>query len=115
MKMENARLKPVYLLVITIFLQSFSLLSIKLSTLQPGIFSLALLALAMGFILLRAILWQHLLTVSDLSRIYPLAGLVQILILVYAIVLFGEVITIFNVAGSILMLGGTYFISRQDS
>ena len=112
MKIKKTLLKPVNLLVITIFLQSFSLLSIKFSTLESGVLSFMLLVTAFGFVGLRAILCQRLLKLSDLSYIYPFAALVQVLILIYAVVLFGEEVTVFNLSGFFLMLSGSYFMSR---
>lgn len=106
--------KSFYLLTISIFLQSFSLLSIKLSSLQSGYFSLILLIVAFGFIGLRSIFWQHLLKLTELSRVYPYASLVQVLIFLYAVVLFNEPVTLNNVIGLFLMLGGIFFMSRQS-
>ena len=104
---------PVLLLVVTIFLQSFSLLSVKYSTLGSGFSSFVLLIVAFGFIGFRALLWQYLLTRVELSRVYPFASLVQVLIFVYAVVLFNEVITTNNIVGLLLMLAGVVFMSRD--
>ena len=104
--------KPFFLLSASIFLQSFSLLSIKYSTLQAGYTALILLAVAFGFIGLRSVIWQYLLKSSELSHVYPFVSLVQVLILLYAAVLFQEPITINNVIGLTMMLSGVYFISR---
>jgi drug/metabolite transporter (DMT)-like permease len=103
----------VFLLLISVFLQSFSFLSIKYSTLQTGIASLLLLGFAFGFLALRAILWQFLLKIADLSHVYPFAALVQPLILIYAVVLFKETVTPANIAGLLVMLVGVYFMSRR--
>jgi drug/metabolite transporter (DMT)-like permease len=80
--------------------------------LQTGIISLLLLGMAFGFLFLRAIAWQYLLKIADLSHVYPFAALVQVIILVYAVVLFHETVTMANLAGLIIMLTGVYFISR---
>lgn len=103
---------PFFLLSASIFLQSFSLLSIKYSTLQVGYTSLLLLIVAFGFIGLRSVIWQYLLRASELSRIYPFVSLVQVLILLYAAILFQEPITINNVIGLTMMLSGVFFMSR---
>jgi len=103
---------PTLLLSLTIFIQSFSFLSIKYSTLQTGFVSFLLLIVAFGFLGLRAILWQNLLKLADLSHIYPFAALVQVLILFYAIMLFNEPVTLNNVIGLLVMLTGIYFMSR---
>lgn len=104
--------KSFFLLVASIFLQSFSLLSIKISTMQTGAFAYALLVVAFGFIGLRTIFWQYLLASADLSRVYPYASFVQVLILLYAAILFNEPVTLFNIIGLIMMLGGTFYMSR---
>lgn len=101
-----------YLLIITIFLQSFSFLSIKLSTIETGIFAFALLIAAFIFIGLRSILWQHLLIGDELSKIYPYTSLVQILILIYAVFLFNEPIAFNNLIGLVMMLSGIFYMSR---
>lgn len=64
------------------------------------------------FIGLRAIFWQHLLKLVDLSSVYPYAAFVQVLILLYAVVLFDEAITLNNLVGLAIMLAGVFFISR---
>ena len=101
-----------YLLVVTIFLQSFSFLSIKLSTMQTGFFASALLISAFGFIGLRSVFWQHLLQGTELSKVYPYASLVQVLILLYAVFIFNEPITLNNLIGLGMMLAGIFYMSR---
>jgi len=100
------------LLTASILLQSFSLLSVKLSTLQAGYLSMLLLIVAFGFIGLRTLIWQHLLKGAELSNVYPYASLVQILILFYAAIIFHEPITLNNVIGSLIMLAGIFIMSR---
>ncbi|MCK5663224.1 MAG: EamA family transporter [Thiotrichaceae bacterium] len=104
--------KPFLLLVASIFLQSFSLLSIKISTLQTDLLAFVLLVVAFGFIGLRTVCWQYLLESEDLSRVYPYASLVQVLILLYAAIIFNEPVTLFNIIGLLMMLGGIFYISR---
>ena len=103
-----------FLLISSIFLQSFSFLSIKLSTMQEGFYLIALLFIAFFFLGARAIVWQILLKTIELSKIYPFASLVQILILIYSVVFFHEHINIYNIVGLIIMLSGIYYMSRKD-
>ena len=105
--------KPFYLLTASILLQSFSILSIKLSTLHDDYLAFVLLLAAIGFIALRSIAWQFLLKLKDLSQVYPYASLVQVLILLYAAILFDEPVTTFNIIGLSLMLCGIFYISRK--
>lgn len=106
--------KSLLLLISSIFLQSFSFLSIKFSTMQENIYALILLVLAFFFLGSRAIVWQMLLKHTELSKIYPFASLVQVLILIYSVVIFNENVTINNIIGLLIMLSGIYYISRKD-
>lgn len=101
-------------MISSIFLQSFSFLSIKLSTTQEEFYTLILLVLALFFLGARAIVWQMLLEHVELSKIYPFASLVQVLILIYSIVIFNENVTMTNLIGLIIMLCGIYYILRED-
>ena len=103
-----------FLLVSSVFLQSFSFLSIKFSTMQEELYTLILLVLAFFFLGARAIVWQMLLKHIELSKIYPFASLVQVLILIYSVMIFNENVTITNLIGFIIMLSGIYYMSRKD-
>ena len=103
----------IVLLVISIFLQSFSFLSIKISTYKEGINLYMFLVLAFVFMGFRAVVWQFLLKISDLSIVYPVASLVQILIIIYAVLFFNENITVYNVIGMCIMLIGIYFLAKK--
>ena len=100
------------LLILSIFLQSFSFLFIKMSTMQNDLKIHLFLLLAFVFMGLRAIVWQFLLKLRELSFVYPFASLVQIIILIYAVVLFKETVTIYNVIGLFIMLVGIFYISK---
>lgn len=104
-----------YLLVLSIFLQSFSFLSIKFATMQENLYIIVLLIIAFLFLVARAIVWQILLKSIELSKIYPYASLVQVLILIYAVVFFHESVTIYNVIGLVIMLSGISYMSRKES
>jgi drug/metabolite transporter (DMT)-like permease len=99
------------LLILAVLLQSFSLLSIKYSTLREGLWSLVLLLVALGFLAVRALIWQFALKRADITRIYPVTALVQVLVFAYAVVLFGETVEPNNVVGLALMLGGVVLAS----
>ena len=108
-------INSITLLVFSIFLQSFSFLSIKYATLNEGFYTVALVAIAFLFIASRAIVWQILLKYVELSIVYPYASLVQVLILSYSVILFGETITIYNLLGLAMMLSGIYYMSKENS
>ena len=82
---------------------------------NTGFYLVILLGLAFFFLAMRAIVWQILLKSVELSKIYPYAALVQVLILIYSAVLFNEDITITNVIGLIIMLGGISYMSKKDA
>jgi len=115
MRLRNANLGGYtkYLLVVTIFLQSFSFLSLKISVLKTGGWSLIFLLAAFGFMGFRALAWQKLLHYADLSLVYPFSSLVQVLLLVYAVVFFRETITQNHITGMLLMLSGVFIMSRE--
>lgn len=104
-----------FLLLSSIFLQSFSFLSIKFSTMQEGIYAVVLLMLSFIFIGIRAYIWQILLQSIALSKIYPLTSLVQVLILIYSVVFFNENINMYHMIGLTIMITGIYHISRKDN
>lgn len=103
--------KEISLLSASILLQSFSLLCIKISTQSIDSKVFIWLFLASIFLAARAVIWQILLRLKELSEIYPYASLVQVLILLYAVAFFHENATIYNVVGLAVMLSGLYYIS----
>jgi len=82
---------------------------------QEGYYVVLLLVLAFFFLGTRAIVWQKLLKTIELSKIYPYASMVQILILIYSVVLFDENISLYNIAGLLIMLSGIYYIASKDT
>ena len=112
-KNKKQQIRNVLLIVFTIFLQSFSFLCIKYSTLQHDFLMFVFMGFALLFILMRAVIWQSVIQRLPLSVVYPFTSLVQILILVYAIFLFEEIVTINNVLGVMLMIVGVFLISYK--
>lgn len=103
-----------FLLISSIFLQSFSFLSIKISTTQEDFYIIVFLLLAFFFLGARAIVWQILLKTIELSKVYPYASLVQILILIYSSAFFDESVTIYNIIGLVIMLSGISYMSLKN-
>ena len=110
---KKQRAKNIILIILTIFLQSFSFLCIKYSTLRHDFFMFIFMGFALLFILMRAVIWQSIMQRLPLSVVYPFTSLVQILILVYAIFLFVEIVTINNALGVMLMIVGVFLISYK--
>ncbi|NOR59007.1 MAG: EamA family transporter [Sulfurimonas sp.] len=106
-------IKTYFLIALSVFLQSFSFLSIKLSTMNEEYIMIMLIALAFIFIIMRAFIWQILLKSVELSKVYPYTSLVQILILMYAVLFFNERLTVYNVIGLFIMLLGVYCITGK--
>lgn len=104
-------LKKIELIILGVLLQSFSFLSMKYASIYTG-YSLALLGIAFLFIASRAYIWQIVLKHNELSRVYPFNSLVQVLIFVYAVVLFGESANSWHVVGLGLMIIGLYIIGK---
>lgn len=115
MKKVNVTANSIILVATSIFLQSFSFLSIKISTLQSSSYAFLWLILAFVFIGLRAVIWQMLLRISELSKVYPYASLVQVLIFIYAIWFFDEQFTYSNLLGLLIMLTGIHIISKGST
>jgi drug/metabolite transporter (DMT)-like permease len=101
------------LLTATILAHSFSFLCLKYATLQSGLLAWGLIGCALCFMAARAIIWQRLLGLGDLSYLYPFTALVQLIILFYAIALFGESVTLGNLLGLGFMLAGAFFMTDE--
>ncbi len=100
---------------LTVFLRSFSFLAIKYASIASGIFIYLFLGLAFIFILLRAFTWQKALKITDLSIAYPFTSFVQVIILIYAAILFDEQIKFNHVLGICVMITGLLFIAKRKS
>ncbi len=67
----------------------------------------------LGFIcyIVSFILWQKIIVTSNISIIVPvLTGIVQVAVVVIALVIFKEKVTIFNVIGIILIIAGVVLL-----
>ena len=105
-------LKKIELLILGVLLQSFSFLSMKYASIYTS-YSLALLGIAFLFIASRAYIWQIVLKHNELSRVYPFNSLVQVLIFVYAVMLFGESVNSWHVVGLGLMICGVILLGKS--
>ena len=111
--MADSDIRTYLLLTASIVIQSFSFLSLKVSTLVTSLWAVALVVLALLMMATRAVLWQMLLRRADLSGVYPYSSLVQVLIFFYAVVLFGESVKLNDFVGLSLMLSGAYFLTKE--
>jgi len=61
-----------------------------------------------------AVLWQQMLKKFTLVSAMSFRGVVVILSLIWAIVIFRENVTAFNIIGSLLIMVGIYVVSSED-
>ena len=71
------------------------------------------LAGAIGVMGAYAICWQQILKRVELSTAYMFKGISLIFILLFAFALFGELITIMNVIGAVVIVGGIMLFARE--
>lgn len=109
----DSQMRGKALLTLSILLQSFSFLCIKFASLQTGFLVLGLLGLAACFIVGRAVVWQFVLQQYELSTAYPFTSLSQVLVFVYAVMLFQEHVELHHVAGVILMMAGLLVMMKK--
>jgi multidrug transporter EmrE-like cation transporter len=102
------------LLALSIVLQSLSVICIKYASMREGAATVALLALASVLLVARAATWQGVLGRIELSRAYPFTSLVQVLIFLSAVFLFGEAVAPHHVIGLAVMLAGLVLLSRKS-
>ncbi|MEW5833254.1 MAG: EamA family transporter [Campylobacterota bacterium] len=105
--------KGIVLVLLSVFLQSFTFLCIKISTTSSELFQAIWLGSAFILIANRAFIWQYVLKYMPLSKAYPYNSLVQILIFVYAVVFFHEKFEVNHLFGLILMVFGIYILSQS--
>lgn len=95
-----------------ILFQSFSFLAIKYASIYE-VYSFILLGLSFCFIVLRAYIWQIVLKYNELSRVYPFNSLVQVFILMYAVILFDETVSILHLIGLAMMIIGVILLGKN--
>jgi multidrug transporter EmrE-like cation transporter len=101
------------LLMLSILLQSLSVVCIKYASMRSGAATIVLLGLASTSLVARAATWQRVLARLELSRAYPFTSLVQVIILLSAVFLFGEAIAPHHVVGLAVMLIGLIVLTRK--
>lgn len=89
--------------VCTKYTSSMHLLSIKF------LFGIFIIILLLG---IYAILWQQILKKVSLSLAYMFKGTSIIFVLILSVLLFGEVITVWNVVGAVIIIGGIALFAK---
>lgn len=100
------------LIFISVLFQSFSFLIIKYASIYKS-YVILLFFISFLFMLIRAYIWQIVLKHNELSRVYPFNSFVQILIFIYSVVLFGEIVSFFHILGLGLMVSGIVLLGKK--
>jgi len=103
-----------------VLLQAFTVVFIKkaaLSTAETSsIFQVlfnVFYIISLVFFGLRSILWQIVLLRNPISKYYPMLSLNYIFLLLLGYWIFGENISTYNIAGTILIIFGVFQMSRK--
>jgi drug/metabolite transporter (DMT)-like permease len=72
------------------------------------------LAGAVGVMAVYAVLWQQIIKRMDLSVAYMFKGTSLLFVLLLSVMLFGETITVCNVIGAALIVGGIVIYAQAD-
>lgn len=72
------------------------------------------LTLLIGVMGIYALIYQQLIKRMDLSDVYAFKGVVVIYNLIWAVTIFGEEISIWNLTGSIIILFGIFLVGKND-
>ena len=63
---------------------------------------------------LYAVIWQQVLKKFSLVTAMSSKGIVVIFNLIWSALLFGETVTIYNIAGAVIIVGGIWMVSSDD-
>jgi drug/metabolite transporter (DMT)-like permease len=91
------------------------IVSVKWETI--GLFAfptLAFLFIAIVILGLYAVLWQQILSKVDLTVAYMCKGMIVFWGILWALLIFKEQITIFNITGTVLIFLGTYVMTANE-
>lgn len=102
-----------FLIFITVILQSTSFVILKYGTIYGGTFQVILFFVALFIMLSRAVVWQKVLNIVSLSKAYPFTLLTQVLIVLYGVLLFNESFTFVQSLGLLLICSGLVIIYRD--
>jgi len=103
------------LLFIAIFIFSLAGVMSKMAAESGlGIKLIVFMGLQIMILSIYALLWQQILKKFALITAMSCRGLVIILSLVWAAVIFGETVTVLNIIGSLVIVLGIYVVSSED-
>jgi uncharacterized membrane protein len=78
-----------------------------------SIFSNSFYLLSIGCMILQAVVWQIALTEFDISLVYPFQSITMIVVLFLSFLLFGETISAFNITGITIIFIGIFILCRD--
>ncbi|MBO4901194.1 MAG: EamA family transporter [Lachnospiraceae bacterium] len=117
MKEKSSRIGIFIILQIMNVLYSINSVLIKVVSTRwesQGLFkpvTLLLLFAAVAVLGVYAILWQKILTKVDLTVAYMCKGMIIFWGMLWAFLIFGEQITAWNLAGTVIIFAGTYLVT----
>ncbi|NLL79567.1 MAG: DMT family transporter [Clostridiales bacterium] len=115
-KEKKIRLKDIFMLQGIIMVYSISSVVAKLASAQEFLSFRFLLFYGMeiGILGVYAILWQQAIKKFELSIAYANRAMVMLWALVWAVLIFGERITVQNAIGLVLITLGTIIVNREE-
>lgn len=61
-----------------------------------------------------AIIYQQVIKLADITKVYSLKGVVVIYNLIWAVALYDEIITVGNIIGAVMILAGIYLVGKYE-
>lgn len=114
----HAGIKQILILQAIIIVYTFSGVFGKMATAGHAFLSrefLLYIFLDLGVLAVYALLWQQALKRFDLHVAYANRAMATVWGIVWAYIVFGEVITVMNVIGTIIILAGTFLVNSDVS
>jgi len=114
---NHKTLKIYLLLIFSVFMISFDTVIFKTASGYPMLSKEFILwyALALSLYFFYAIFWQIILKHIPLSVAYSIRCIVVVLGLIWSVIIFGEQITPWNVAGATFILVGVFLVTNKKS
>ncbi len=114
MKQRNTSIKKYILLYGSFFIYSLSAICAKLASCQNlPIKVLVFIGLEIFCLGVYALVWQQVLKKFSLVTAMANKGVVVIINLIWSVLLFREVITIYNIIGAAIIIGGIWMVSSD--
>lgn len=114
MKQRNTSIKKYILLYGSFFIYSLSAICAKLASSQNlPIKVLVFIGLEIFCLGVYALVWQQVLKKFSLVTAMANKGVVVIINLIWSVLLFREVITIYNIIGAAIIIGGIWMVSSD--